>query len=552
MIWYKVKKSILHIDQEHRRFENLGNYDLYLTEKNLKRKVINKDPTVNMPIDYSKWDKIELSDDSDVEVHPNVDKRSFINWKQRDIHEKRQQRNIEIKSILVQLTMYAKLNGRVDYLLKELNEEQLLDNGLTMTKLNSKFDKSEKFDYDLLKKEKGDSLRKGLKDLTFDAEEIENTPPYNEMIDDLFIQVKEDHPDAAKDGSKLAQYLKEHRAKIDDILSKQTIKLDDLLHQKANLISSDDIHTGFDKSFLNKDKEEPVAAPKTDSSKGKQTVTTTETLNSPTHASTSKNNSDKDILDDLSLLPSTEEFGKIPSSKIEESANYLVRNTNICNEQQKDALIMSAFDYQLQGDAKTTRQIIHQSLLLQYIAQLAGVNPGKDQIIKAVKLFCSKINDVSSPARAGFSQDVENTFNHIKTRCEILKKEQSVQGEDNDEEALIQLKALDDNTELLVNLPPNGSPEYEVFTNKLSIEMQDAVKTGSLDVVNKVFAKLKVEEAEKILEIFNECGVIGINGYLEDEDEFKELQKQYNEGMDIKEGEKLEEIHEADIADSVD
>ena len=214
-----------------------------------------------MPIDYSKWDKIELSDDSDIEVHPNVDKNSFIKWKQRDIHEKRQQRNIEIKSILVQLTMYAKLNERVDFLLSDVDEEQLLDDSLIMKKLNDRFDKTEKFDYDLLKKEKGDTLRKGLKDLSFSAEEIDNTPPYNEMIEDLFIQVKEDHPDAAKDAAKLTQYLKEHRAKIDDVLSRQAIKLDDLLYQKSMLISSDDIHTGFDKSFLNKEKEDDQPAP---------------------------------------------------------------------------------------------------------------------------------------------------------------------------------------------------------------------------------------------------------------------------------------------------
>ena len=149
----------------------------------------------NMPIDYSKWDKIEISDDSDVEVHPNVDKKSFIRWKQRDIHEKRMQRNIEIKSILVQLTMYAKLNERVDYLLELLSPEQMLNNELVMSTLNAKFDPHEKFDYEKLIASKGDTLRKGLQDLKFDKEEIENTPAYNEMIEDLFIQIKEDHPD---------------------------------------------------------------------------------------------------------------------------------------------------------------------------------------------------------------------------------------------------------------------------------------------------------------------------------------------------------------------
>lgn len=503
-----------------------------------------------MPIDYSKWDNIELSDDSDIEVHPNVDKNSLIRWKQRDIHEKRQQRNIEIKSILVQLTMYAKLNERVDFLLSELDQSQLVNDSLIMEKLNGKFDKSEKFNYEHLKEQKGDTLRKGLRDLSFSAEEIENTPPYNEMIEDLFIQVKEDHPDAATDASKLAQYLKDHRAKIDDVLSKQTIKLDDLLYQKSMLISSEDIHTGFDKSFLNKDKDDTKQP---EPQGNKKTVTTTETINSPSKPSESskESKSDKEILDDLALDSATEEFGKIASTKLEESANFLIKHTYICNEQQKDALIMTAFDYQLQGDSNTARQIIHQSLLLQYVAQLAGVNPSKDQIIKAIKLFCSKINDDSSPAKRGFLQDVENTFNHIKSRCEIIKQEQNTEG-NNEEEALIQLKALDDKTELLVNIPKEGSTEYEIFATKLTQEMQDAVKTKSLDAVNKVFAKLKVEEAEQILEIFNECGVIGINGYLEDEDEFKELQKQYNEGMDL-EGEKFEEINEEpNTVDTVD
>ena len=50
-------------------------------------------------LNYSKWDNLELSDDSDVEVHPNVDKKSFIRWKQRDIHEKREVRKMEYAAL---------------------------------------------------------------------------------------------------------------------------------------------------------------------------------------------------------------------------------------------------------------------------------------------------------------------------------------------------------------------------------------------------------------------------------------------------------------------
>lgn len=507
-----------------------------------------------MPIDYSKWDKIELSDDSDIEVHPNVDKKSFIKWKQRDIHEKRAQRNVEIKSILVQLTMYAKLNSRVDFLLENLNDAQLLEEEVVNKLLNDTFDKKEKFDYERLKEEKGDTLRKGLKDLHFDVEEIQNTPPYNEMIEDLFTQVKEDHPDASANGVKLRQYILEHRNKIDDVLSQQTIKLDDLLYQKSMLISSDDIHTGFDRSFMNKDVEEEDKTAKAPATE-KKSVTTTEVINSPQMAPVAEQ-SEKDILDELTVLAPTEEFAKIPANKIDESASFLIKNTKICTEQQKDALLMTAFDHQLAGDEKTTRQIVHQSLLLQYIAQLSGPRPNKEQSIKAIKLFCSKVTDDSTPAKQAFFQDVENTFNHIKTRCEIIAREQAeAAGADGEEEAVIQLKALDDKTELFVNMPKEGSDDYEIFSTKLPREMQDAVKTGSLDAVNKVFASLSVEEAEAILETFNECSVIGINGYLEGEDEFQELQKQYNQGMDLEETQELSaegaEAH-IDTADVVD
>lgn len=50
-------------------------------------------------LNYSKWDNLELSDDSDIEVHPNVDKKSFIRWKQQDIHQKREERKAELDSL---------------------------------------------------------------------------------------------------------------------------------------------------------------------------------------------------------------------------------------------------------------------------------------------------------------------------------------------------------------------------------------------------------------------------------------------------------------------
>lgn len=472
-----------------------------------------------MPIDYSKWDKIELSDDSDVEVHPNVDKRSFINWKQRDIHEKRQQRNIEIKSILVQLTMYAKLNARLDFLMEKLQPLELLDEAKVKKTLDDEYDPKEKFDSEKIKNEK-DDLRKGLRDLTFSKEEIESTPPYNEMLEDLFTQVKEDHPEVTKDGEKLTQHLKEHRAKIDDVLLKQTMKLDTLLHEKANLISSDDYHTGFDSSFINESKAEAekqasaAAAPKGST----KTESSIETINSPSTTQAQE----VDEYDLLQVLPETAAFAEIPYHQLDKGRDFLTKNPQICNENQKDSLIMTAFDHQLEGKEKLTKQVVHQSLVLQYIGQLAGGGQDLNRVRQSIQLFFSNLMNKSTPVAAAFNDDVDRTVKHIQERCKIIQAERQVEQQEEGSE-VIQLRSLDDSKQLTVHTPEAGTHEHEVFTSELSQEMQDAINTGELDEVNKVFAAMSVEDAEKALEIINECNVIGLSGYLENEQEFEDL-----------------------------
>lgn len=66
-----------------------------------------------MPLNYSKWDQLELSDDSDIEGHPNVDKRSLIRWKQRDIHEKREARKHKIEALNAEIACNNILHPRL-------------------------------------------------------------------------------------------------------------------------------------------------------------------------------------------------------------------------------------------------------------------------------------------------------------------------------------------------------------------------------------------------------------------------------------------------------
>src|ERR1700758_1024213 len=77
-----------------------------------------------MPVDYSKWDAIELSDDSDIEVHPNVDKKSFIRAKQAQIHQERARRRHQIATLKYERIINDGLLERIDRLLTALKSHR--------------------------------------------------------------------------------------------------------------------------------------------------------------------------------------------------------------------------------------------------------------------------------------------------------------------------------------------------------------------------------------------------------------------------------------------
>ena len=83
---------------------------------------------MSKPFDYSKWDKIELSDDED-DVHPNIDKESWFRMKHRSRVEREEQEAIEVKGIHAAMD---KANQRIQVLqhdLKKLEETLVIQDG---------------------------------------------------------------------------------------------------------------------------------------------------------------------------------------------------------------------------------------------------------------------------------------------------------------------------------------------------------------------------------------------------------------------------------------
>lgn len=470
-----------------------------------------------MPIDYSKWDKLELSDDSDIEVHPNVDKKSFIKWKQQSIHEARAKRNHDIANLETQISMYSHLNKRVDKLLSSVDDQSLAEKDNITKFLNANFDKTEK--------PQGPNVDPEI-------------PPFNEMVEDLFEQLEGDAKKQGlnpRDGSVIRSFVLGHRSRIDKVTVEAKQKLQELYKEKELHISSDDIKTGFDSGFMNRkanEEEEKKAA-------DLQKVAT---------ANGSKTTSDVPLPapqlqfieygdDVMKLAPDTEEFGSLSVGDFKASEHFLLKHMQIISEQQKDALMMKAFEYQMQDEPKHAYQVIHQSELMGYVREIYNTKKipflHVGQMTEVIQLFFKRViyNSTNPAGKRSFLESVQSKFDHVKNRVKIIQQEQEQEGVET-----IQLKSLDESTELEVNLPNFESPDpedkkkVEAF-NKLPEKMKDAIKTKNLDNVNAVFAEIPIEEAESYLDLINEAEIIGVKALLENEEDFKHLQDEYrNQG----------------------
>ncbi|GAA5821631.1 hypothetical protein JCM3770_005707 [Rhodotorula araucariae] len=183
-------------------------------------------------LNYNKWDNLQLSDDSDIEVHPNVDKRSMIRWKQRDIHEKREERKLKLKQFEVEVPMNASLIARMDSLISSTkadgaqfiaNELQRLKAALPYQYEQKKFDKDEQ-------------------------------PSEDHMIVSLLSQVvneatkKEQAASKGDEGrdARLIAELEWHKKRLLDRqeeIKKETAEIE---AEQKKWITSDDIRTGWD------------------------------------------------------------------------------------------------------------------------------------------------------------------------------------------------------------------------------------------------------------------------------------------------------------------
>ncbi|KAG6030004.1 hypothetical protein E4U41_000219 [Claviceps citrina] len=460
-----------------------------------------------MPVDYSKWDALELSDDSDIEVHPNVDKRSFIRAKQHQIHQERQQRKLQMEAYRFENTIHDGLLKRISSMVAWLRDGSAAeasqtgadDGGAPDIALRALLETNPGPDEDRVP-----PRPEGL-------QSDHPTPTtYSQMVAALIDDIGKSLDGKSLDGKDpkarrqaFIDELEGHANKISQLQGETSSKLEQLLKEEGKKITSNDIHTGFDSSHVTK------ASPSDKTNKGASSSTQVELLN-PTFDQTSSGAKSAAVDDDgdIEASPAAKEFAKIPSRDYAASLKFVSQNPQILTEKETDGLLVLAFDAALERNDEHARQCVHQALLLQYCRAL-----GRD----GVGLFFKRITTPGHQAQDVFYKDVQDTYMRIRNRSREILAERAAggaaaasgggAGEEGVEQ--IQLHAVEPGTVIQIRVPAADSQDEdekrarEIFDG-FEPEMRKALESGDLDNVNKVLGAMKVEEAEELVALFDQ------------------------------------------------
>jgi cell division cycle protein 37 len=463
-------------------------------------------------------------------VHPNVDKKSFIRAKQAQIHQERDHRRHQIKTLQYERIINDGLVERIDRLLTALkshkdkqaegngtNDDQLVFQAMMESMMDMKLDKDGGSD-------RPPPAPEGV------HEHVKEKPTYPQMMAGMVDGVKKEIDASKSEEPRYNQFiegLEKEKARIQDLQRQLFAKLAELDKEEKKHITSDNMHEGFNFSNVRKEEEKPAA-----SSSKKPQAKQVELLNPTTRPSASRTDTDQssgadaDVEegtaadadaeegndDDVSASPLAQSFAKIKPGDWYASLQYLMKHPDVLAEKETDGLLVEAFNSELDGKPKHARQCVHAGLLLQYCRQLGGR--------QGVELFFKRIQTKDHQASKMFNDDVDGTYRRIKTRAaEILKERAENPAGEGVEQ--IQLHAVDPNTTINIQVPPKEStatdPEErqaeqasrQIF-DTFPPGLQRALESGKLVEVNKVLAKMSVEEAEEIVEKLSGGGMLSM------------------------------------------
>ncbi|KAF7365110.1 Hsp90 co-chaperone Cdc37g [Mycena venus] len=432
---------------------------------------------------YAKWNKLQVSDDSDIEEHPNVDKRSMIRALQNKVHEEREMRKATIQHLRAQIACNNVLYPRIQSIQASLESP---DSGKPRTVyFNSLVEQ--------LETKPSKECPPGN-----DPEKLEQT--YDGMLLSLLRQVGDAAKVAVKEagvaddqreeriGKALADGMKEHVARLKETIDKDSKELELEEKEQKKHITSEDIHDGFANKYV-PPKPEPAPLPiaaKLDKPSKPKTKTEFEVINAPQSEPAAEEEND-DLDDDIAnLTPSLEAFSKIPLRGFEQSFRFIQEHRDVVVPGASDTLLGAAFKAQYDNKPKMI---------------------GGDKRAEAV-----------------FMDDVEKTYAHLAGRVKRSQEEAKKGGRET-----IML-ASENEGDITFNVPAGPPPDelvlgegmedmdieevrkalqfrWDIF-RALPENLQKALQTEELAEVNKVLGDMEVDEAEEVLQRLDMAGII--------------------------------------------
>ncbi|KAF8516820.1 hsp90-like protein [Hysterangium stoloniferum] len=460
-----------------------------------------------MPLNYSKWDQLELSDDSDIEGHPNVDKKSLIRWKQRDIHEKRKARKANIANLRYQLEINGVMCERLSKILADvkLAGRSAYNAALERLKTEPSSDKP--------------------------PTGADNQPTYDQMIESVLLIIRDevksqDVEDGINMDEALVAAFQAHFDQLQEAGVRFEAELEQEEREQQKKITSEDLYEGWDSKYV---PPKPEPAPIVPTRKVTKEVQF-ETLNPKAALSSqapeiipaepSATTDDDESLPELT--PNLREFSKLKIKDYDKSWQFIQEHRDIFVPGATDALLVEAFTAERRGEKKYAKQCIHQGLLLQYCDKL-----GKD----GVNLFFKRMAANEKRVQYVFLKDVEDTYTHLATRvaANIAEEEANPNGRET-----IQLMQEDPLKPITFDVPDGPPPEdirlegpgtetldieevrralqarWDVFQS-FSPKLQEALKVGTLEAVNPVLAEMDVIEAEEVVKLVEMAGILSLS-----------------------------------------
>ncbi|KAI8075332.1 Cdc37 N terminal kinase binding-domain-containing protein [Gongronella butleri] len=457
-------------------------------------------------LDYSKWDKLELSDDSDIEVHPNVDKRSMIRWKQQAIHQEREERKQKIQQLESIVPQQKRTIEQIEGLITTLEKQGVQ---AVLASIREQQDKA---------REQGMANQQAKDGMSLDQ-------VFGAMITQIETGLQK--TDEATIKQSLMERLQQTLATTQKVYTDASNELERLNKEANKKLTSENLFTEtHNRTILNK-------APTDSSSKKttKKTATVTETLNpgakmkdlslsdanAKVDAPVAEEEEAEDDADDendvdLDLTPVLQAYSKL--NGFAPTYKYLQRHRDIVSSANYDKLMAAAFEAQLSGEAAYAKNCVVQALTLQYCGQLHSSR--RD----GVDVFFERMHGQNEQARRMFSEDITNTYEHIRKRCEVL-------GSQNEGVAAIQLQPVTEGSnDLTVRIPDVDNPELkaseqgrqiiEVYQS-LPAAFRAALETAQLDKVNEVLGTMNEDDGEYIVKVCADYGFLDLSGEVIDE-----------------------------------